>query len=100
MRWGICAVRGSSEIVLHPEVPGPGLLDDGMAEGSGEEYQRPFAFRDDVVDVFLQHDAGAAVKFVKEWLDGSAIFLRDELRAVSGRGDSRLHHCLVPAKVA
>jgi hypothetical protein len=100
MRRGIGAVRGSSEIVLHPEVAGPGLLDDGVTEGSGKEDQRPFAFRGDAVDVFLKHDTGAAVEFVEELLRGGGIVFCDELRAVSGRGDSRLHHCFVPAQVA
>jgi len=71
-----------------------------VAEGSGEEDQRPFSFRGDAVDVFLKHYAGAAVEFVKELLRSEGIVFCDELRAVSGRGDSRLHHCFVPAKVA
>src|SRR5438445_2803451 len=100
MRWGIGAARGSSEIVLHAEVAGPGLLDDGVAEGSSEEDQRPFAFRGDAVDVFLKHDTGAAVEFVEELLRSGGIVFCDELRAVSGRGDSRFYHCFVPAQIA
>src|SRR5437868_8031828 len=62
LSWRIGQARSSSEIVLHAEVSAFRALEDGMAECTAEEHERPFAFRNDGVHEFLQHDARATAE--------------------------------------
>lgn len=99
MSWWIGEARGSSEIVLHAEVSGLRLFQDGVTEFACKEHEGPLAFHGDSLHEFLDHDAGTAAELIQERLGGCGIVLRYELRAVGGGRNARLDDGFVPAEL-